>query len=266
MKQHILVAALVSLAPSLARAQVCTPNPASPALDHVVLVVTELDQAASGFHDLGFRLKQGRLHANSLLNRHIKFRDGSSIELMTLAGEPRDEMAREYSRLAIEGDGGVYVALKVSSTSSPLRTADSLELNPQTSSSGPWQFVGFESGSPAAAVFFSAGGANPVDPDSLVSHIPQVTGLVEAWLEGGPELITLLEQLGASRCRPARGPDGRMGQRLLLSRGAIVVVPMRDGVRPRVLGANLAATHVVRTPTTVWPHPNFWISYISVIP
>jgi catechol 2,3-dioxygenase-like lactoylglutathione lyase family enzyme len=266
MKQHILVAALMSLAPSLADAQVCTPNPAAPALDHVVLVVSDLDQATSGFHGLGFRLKQGRLHANNLLNRHIKFRDGSSIELMTVAGEPRDEMARAYSRLAVEGDGGVYVALKVSSTSSPLSTADSLELNPQTSSSGPWQFVGFDVGSPAAAVFFSAGGANLQDPDSLVSHTPQVTGLVEAWVEGGPELITLLEKLGASRCRPDRGPDGRLGQRLLLSRGAIVVVPMRAGVRPRVLGAHLASSRVVRTPTTIWPHPTFWLSYISAVP
>lgn len=266
MKQHILVAALISLAPSLAQAQPCTLNPASPALDHVVLVVSELDQAASGFRELGFRLKQGRLHANNLLNRHIKFRDGSSIELMTLAGAPRDEMAREYSRLAVEGDGGAYVALKVPSTTSALRTADSLGLNPQTSRSGPWQFVGFDAKSPAAAVFFSAGGANQVDADSLVSHIPPVTGLVEAWVEGGPELIALLEQMGASRCRPVRGPDGRMGQRLLLSRGAIIVVPMRDGVRPRVLGVNLASKHMVRTPTTIWPHRNFWLGYISVIP
>jgi hypothetical protein len=91
----------------------CTGSARAPALDHVVVVVRDLDAAATAFRAAGFRIKPGRLHANNLLNRHIKFRDGSEIELMTVSGPPRDGMAQRYAALLAAGEGGVYVALKV---------------------------------------------------------------------------------------------------------------------------------------------------------
>jgi catechol 2,3-dioxygenase-like lactoylglutathione lyase family enzyme len=109
----IIMAAAVSIAASSLPTQECTGAAGAPALDHVVLVVRDLDRAAAPFQKHGFRLKEGRLHANNLLNRHIKFRDGSSLELMTVRGSPGDAMARDYADLAASGEGGVYVALKV---------------------------------------------------------------------------------------------------------------------------------------------------------
>ena len=106
----VVIAALVLAADP---AQECVGSPSAPALDHVVVVVRDLEAASSGFRSAGFVLKQGRLHANNLLNRHVKFRDGSSIELMTVRGTPGDAMARDYAALAAAGEGGVYVALKV---------------------------------------------------------------------------------------------------------------------------------------------------------
>lgn len=67
---------------------VCVGSPTAPALDHVVLAVRDLDAAAAGFARHGFRSKPGRLHANGLLNRHVKFRDGTGIELMTVRACP----------------------------------------------------------------------------------------------------------------------------------------------------------------------------------
>jgi hypothetical protein len=97
----------------------CVGGPAAPALDHVVIVVRDIEAASAGFAREGFRLKHGRLHANNLLNRHIKFRDGTGIELMTVVGEPGDAMAGRYVQLLRDGEGGVYVALAVTAAAWP---------------------------------------------------------------------------------------------------------------------------------------------------
>src|SRR5687767_12158381 len=81
-------------------------------LDHVILAVPDLDAASRACGDLGFLIKPGRMHPNRLLNRHLKFGDGTEIELMTVRGEPGDPMARDYARLLESGAGGAYVALR----------------------------------------------------------------------------------------------------------------------------------------------------------
>lgn len=65
-------------------------------LDHVNIAVKDLPAAVSFFEDtLGFAVKPGRLHKNSIENTFIKFKDGSSLELIT-ASEPRDALAKFY--------------------------------------------------------------------------------------------------------------------------------------------------------------------------
>jgi hypothetical protein len=224
------------------------------------VAAVDLDAASAQFRQLGFRVKQGRLHPNNLLNRHIKFRDGSGVELMTVQGKPGDATARRYTTLTADGGGGVYVALDAMSTGEPDSVAATLRLEPQRSTSGPWQFVSFPDSSPAAAVFFAVGVPMVLDPDSLVSHDPEVSGLAEAWLEGGSELIALLEGLGAKRCGAVSSPDGQMGERLGLRRGQVVIVPAQPNARPRVLGVVLS----LRLPgeAVVWPQRRFWIRYL----
>lgn len=239
--------------------QACTGAASAPALDHVILVVRDLDGAGAAFEERGFRLKPGRLHANNLLNRHIKFRDGTEIELMTVRGRAGDAMARDYADLLAAGEGGVYVALRVPDIAAAQREAEGLRLETRRSASGPWRFLSFPPTSPAAAVFFSAGAGAVQDPDSLLSHDPDVAGLAEAWVEGGPALGELLTRLGATRCGAARSPDGRTGERWALSRGTLVVVPARGPARPRVLGVVLrsrAPREIVR-----YPYGGFWVRY-----
>ncbi len=256
-QRHVTLLLLLLLAAAPLHAQTCRAARSAPVLDHVVIVVRDLDRAGSGFQQHGFRLKQGRLHANNLLNRHIKFRDGSSIELMTVQGAPGDAMARRYTDLMAAGDGGVYVALRVDGIDVPAQLADSLRLLPHRSASGPWRFLGFDAASPAAAVFFSAGYLPVQDPDSLLSHRRAVTGLAEVWLEGGTGLRDLLVQLGARGCGNTEFA-GRSGERFALSNGSVVIVPPRRDARPRVLGAVLWSdgNHEM-----IRPHPQFWISY-----
>ena len=50
-----------------AQAAACVAVPGAPRLDHVVVVVRNLDSAAARFRPLGFRFKLGRLHPDSLV-------------------------------------------------------------------------------------------------------------------------------------------------------------------------------------------------------
>ena len=61
-------------------------------LDHIPVAVRDLERAAATFRRLGFALKPGRPHANGIRNVHVKFPDGSGIELLT-APRPQDELS-----------------------------------------------------------------------------------------------------------------------------------------------------------------------------
>ena len=250
--------ALIAQIASAASVSACV-SAAAPALDHAIIVVRDLDRAAKTFRTAGFRIKAGRLHANGLLNRHIKFRDGTEIELMTVHGSAGDEMARDYADLLEAGEGGVYVALRARNVATVQREAASLGLDTRRSSSGVWPFLSFGRSSPAAAVFFTSGDVVVTDADSIFQHVPRVTALAEVWLEGGPELGQLLRRLGARVCDTITAVDGRIAQRYGLSSGTVVLLPVVGNARPRVLGA------VLETPTgrrdKVQPHGQFWIQY-----
>ncbi|HEX6065278.1 MAG TPA: VOC family protein [Longimicrobiales bacterium] len=230
----------------------------APALDHAIIAVGDLSAATDAFRSAGFRIKRGRLHANGLLNNHVKFPDGTEIELMTVQGNAGDAMAGRYADVIARGDGGIYVALKTPEIDVVDRHARSLGLSTRRSSSGPWQFLGFND-TTAATVFFTSGGGAVQDADSIFRHEPRVTGLAEVWIEGGAALERLLVQAGAAECGTANGPDQRSGRRFGLQHGSVVVVPARGSARPRVLGAVLETPH--RDTRTIRPVPQFWIRY-----
>ncbi|MEP5611410.1 MAG: VOC family protein [Cyclobacteriaceae bacterium] len=75
-------------------------------IDHVVSVVSNLGRAVDQFTKLGFSVKEGRLHQNGLLNAHVKFQNSSSVELMSLKFEAKDEVAKEYEGLLKKGING----------------------------------------------------------------------------------------------------------------------------------------------------------------
>jgi hypothetical protein len=197
---------------------------ASVALDHVILAVRDLDAAAQRCEQLGFTLKPGRPHANGLLNHHVKFADGTSLELMTVQGRPRDRMARDYASLIRERDRGAYVAIRAEDLAAVARAAKQAGLSARESSSGAWRFLSFPPESDAGAVFFVSAGPPVHDPDSLTTHRNGATRLAEVTVEGGPKLDSLFAALGArpgSEARTARGP----AQSWDLGRGLVTVLP-----------------------------------------
>ena len=77
--------AVVSFA---AAALLAAPEPAVTGLDHLPIAVRDLARAANDYRALGFALKPGRPHDNGIQNQHVKFTDGTELEL--IAAPPPD--------------------------------------------------------------------------------------------------------------------------------------------------------------------------------
>lgn len=197
-----------------AQVTACLARPTAPRLDHVVVVVRNLDSAAARFGPLGFRFKAGRLHPDSIFNRHIKFRDGTEIELMTVVGRPTDGMAADYADLLATGEKGVYAALRTSGMAGIVARARRAGLRSRSARLGEWAFLGFPGVPDAASFFFVAGGTMPDDPDSVLAHENGAIALEAAWVEAGPRFERLLRAVGSRPCERVALPDGRAGTRL----------------------------------------------------
>jgi hypothetical protein len=257
---ELLPVLAVIAVPAVAQAP-ARPTPGA-RLDHVVLVVADLDSAAAPLEQLGFRFKPGRLHANNLVNRHIKFRNGTEIELMSLAGPPGDSMALGYEALLARGAGGAYVALRSDDLEGVAAEARRLGLSTRRSSSGPWQFLGFPAPSDASAVFFVAGGTPAIDPAPVTAHRNGALALTAAWVEGGPLLDSLLSAIGARPGGAIQGPDATSGTRWHLASGEVIVVPRASpDTWPRPVGAVLGRTQLAAVPMSLHRLPSgFWIA------
>ena len=90
--------------------------PAEPAarvgISHVNIAVANLDGASADYARLGFALKEGRPHPDGIRNRHVKFPDGTEIELIT-APEATDALTTHYRQLIGAGDGPAFLSLDV---------------------------------------------------------------------------------------------------------------------------------------------------------
>ena len=237
------VAALLTAA-AMQMAVSCDAPNARVSIDHVVIAVDDLDEASATYGRLGFRLKEGRLHANGLENRHIKFEDGTSLELMTVAGEPEDEMAAAYAQYLDSGEGGIYLAL-LGQQEDVLNAAEQVPVDGLALGAGGFRYVTFGDAG-LRNLFTLEDYVRPDDPEALFDHAIGTSGIEAVWMEAGDELGELLLRLGAVRCGTSMLPDGRVGTRYGVAGGEIAIVPPR-GERLEVVGLRLRAS---RGPTT----------------
>jgi catechol 2,3-dioxygenase-like lactoylglutathione lyase family enzyme len=131
---------------------------ASVALDHVVLAANDLEASAARFRSFGFALKPGRPHDNGIRNQHVKFRDGTELELLT-APEARDDLTNLYRRHLEAGDGPAFLALMA------LPAAPSRADTP-------------------AYIFFGRRNHSPTDLPEHFAHANTAESLVAVWLAG----------------------------------------------------------------------------------
>jgi len=82
-------------------------------LDHAVIAVRDLDIAIKDYHDLGFTVIRGGVHANRAThNALIAFADGTYLELLAGTGESPLPDLIDFSMLLQTGEGLVGFALR----------------------------------------------------------------------------------------------------------------------------------------------------------
>ncbi len=216
-------------------AQCDAPN-ARLSIDHVIIAVTDLDAASRTYRQLGFTLKEGRLHDNGLNNRHMKLRDGTELELMSVVGEPGDDMAVAYARFLRSGEGGAYLAMRAVQTDI-LSAAEGVGISAEPLHVGGFSYVTFSSPG-TEDVFFVVHDIQAEDADSLLVHKNGSEGFSLVWLEASPQFERLLLAMGAVACGRMTLPDGRVGNKHGVGGGAVVVTSP-SGMRARVIGVVL---------------------------
>lgn len=170
-------AALASGAGQSARPR--TPEPAIVAgVDHVPIAVGDLDAAAARYRALGFALKPGTPHANGIRNQHVKFRDGTELELIT-APEARDSLTAYYRSHLASGDGPAFLALyapdrtrlmaRLDERTVPYRRSGALVTMPD----GPLRYL-----------FFGPRNQAPTDREEHFSHANTAESFVGVWIAG----------------------------------------------------------------------------------
>jgi catechol 2,3-dioxygenase-like lactoylglutathione lyase family enzyme len=206
-------------------------EPAVVGLDHIPIAVADLEAAVEQYRALGFTLKPGRFHADGIRNQHVKFADGSELELITVP-EARDALTQTYREHLASGDGPAFLALfaPVPERAAPERQA--LEKL-------PYLFLGSRNHSPSD------------EPRHFV-HPNGAESLISVWL-AGEDLSgerRLLEALGARiEIAQVHVPDAVTAPVARLREGDVVLLAASRQLVPgrRIVGATLRVKNIATT-------------------
>ncbi len=238
--------ALAILAVPQAALAARSPAPAAPSLslDHVNVAVKDLAEAKRCFESLGFTLKPGQPHANSIENLHAKFQDGTEIELIT-ATEPRDSLARDYLELVGEGNGGAFVALRTPRLEEVRRCLADEGHSAIVSRTAGSRWMMFRRGDPLRFVWMQEIAKPWIDEPRHLAHANGAMGLTAVWVDSSYSwnVASFARALGREG-REASSPRPRSVD-VPLSNGSIqlvgVVVPVK---RRPVVGVTVEVKNV----------------------
>jgi hypothetical protein len=225
-------------------------------LDHVPIAVRDLGAATSWWHEgLGFSIKPGRLHENTLDNSHMKFPDGSEIELIT-AGEPADPLAARYRQLIERGDGPAFLALRPDTLGRIAARLGRVGIEFHMSRGPYFESLGFDEETSLGYLFFIVLTSPPVDLPEQITHANTGTTLFAAWLRDedfGPE-----ERIFAALGVPIRRnavelPGGIRADDVVLDRGHLYLLrsPNPVGADRPVVGLTVAVADLDEAEATL---------------
>lgn len=214
-------------------------------IDHVPLAVRDLETAAERYRALGFVLKPGREHANGIRNQHVKFRDGTEIELIT-APEARDGLTAVYRRHLAGGDGPVFLGLYAPDLDALARRLDALG-RPFARSGGLLVLSG-----DLDYLFFGPRNRTPTDRPEHFRHPNGAERVTAVWIAGDDLLseTRLLESLGASvERRTVAVPDRTELRVLVLPRAELRLLPAARRTSPgrKIVGLTLSVADLAVT-------------------
>jgi hypothetical protein len=184
-------------------------------LDHIPLAVKDLDRSKADFAALGFALKPGRPHENGLRNAHLKFADGTEIELITVAAAT-DALTSEYYKWLEGGDGAAFLGLYAPDLRALSERLSKLGLTLERRGN----LGTFSEPGALRRLFFSRRQRSPTDRPEHFAHANTAFSLVGVWLAGAAAEEQLLPMLGAAPIEtPPCGPLGAGSTALALPEG-----------------------------------------------
>lgn len=165
-------------------------------IDHVIAVVPDLEEATQAYVRKGFRIKEGRLHENGLLNAHVKFINNSSFELMTVQGLATDATARQYEKLLTEREEGVFLALTGHHTDSLKTWLKELDIAFIETNGKLWDYLSFPQDSHLAHLFFIDYHFDMNTLNAPANHPNGITRIQNVEIEGGQKVRQFFEHVG----------------------------------------------------------------------
>ncbi len=231
-------------------------------LDHIPVAVNDLDQAAARYRSLGFTLKPGRYHSNGIRNQHVKFADGTELELIS-AATANDALSSQYVAHLQAGDGPAFLGIRAPDMDSLAARLATLR-QPGEREGGLLVLP-----APLSYIFFARRGHSPTDLPEHFAHANTASSLLGVWLavEDASSEEQLLESLGATvveemvfaptltRAKLVRVGRGEVlllpaAQRLVADRaivGATLLTRDLQAVRDQLATANLRAPDMIET-------------------
>jgi hypothetical protein len=199
-------------------------NPSLIGIDHIPTVVADLEEASDSYRRIGFSLKPGRPHENGLRNNHVKFKDGSGIELISVPAIPADEMTRSYSELLRGGEGPAYISFHARDTDALVAALNAARIR-----------FGNDNGlitlgdPHLSFVFFVRDNRSPTDKPEHFAHSNGAIAMTEVWLAlDAPALESLrklLLSLGSvERTETVALPASALAHVFYLQNGRVVAV------------------------------------------
>ena len=282
-RQHVLLCfhllfTILFLSLSQAQAQ----EPLVIGIDHIPVVVRDLEKAQLDFRAMGFAIKPGRIHADGIQNAHVKFPDGTEIELIT-APKAVDALTQEYRAKIASGEGPVYFGLYAPDQGAVSARLRALPIEAQNGDG----MVGFSAASPLHPLFLGQRNKTPTDKPEHFAHPNGAARLSALWVRDTPELRELLKGMGVA-LTPANLPGFigvANGLRAALPEGNLYLVPSGKAtviaarVDVRKIGDIKAVLKANAVPMTEYPAcdkdavcvpPSFaygiWIEFAAPVP
>ena len=223
---------------AMTAAAVAAPDAIVQGLDHIPLAVNNLEAAQADFAALGFVLKPGRAHPNGLRNLHMKFPDGSEIELITVSAAT-DAVTLRYRNWLNTGDGPAFLGLYAPDFGALAQRLTPRGLTLQVSGGRGV----FSETLELDHVFFARRPKSTTDRPEHFDHPNTAYSLAGVWLGGAEAVRRLLPLLGAGPIAEARcGAPGSSVAAFSLPEGELVFLAPTAQIVPgrSIIGATVA--------------------------
>nr|WP_321236743.1 VOC family protein [uncultured Psychroserpens sp.] len=211
----------------------CTSNSFSQELsiDHVIILVPDLDKSIEKYKDHGFTLKKGRKHENGIVNSHIKFKNKSSIELISVSDKPKDDISKDYYNLKKNKEQGVFLAISGFKIREIEKKIESLDIKYEIINTKYWNYLTFKSELGLNHIFFIEYKFEVQDSLNLFTHKNHSEKIKSINIDGNDLTITLLKHLGL---KYSVVNDKENKHSFLTKNGTIVVENNSITIRPYI--------------------------------